>query len=98
MTKYTEIKVTQKNSGCFNRTSRTFAKRWVQKHTVRRRRDAKRCVLDPIFISHFRRRIPYRDSTTILAYPWFHFFTLNLRHPVYIYIYMCVCVCSRWIS
>jgi len=46
------------NSGCFNQTSSTFAKRWVPKQTVRRRLDAKRCVLDPMFISRFRLRIP----------------------------------------
>jgi len=39
--------------------------------------DAKRYVLDPMFISHLRLRIP-------LPTRGFIFFTLNLRHPVYI--------------
>jgi len=38
--------------------------------------DAKRCVLDPMFISHFSLRIP-------LPIRGFIFFTLNLRLPVY---------------
>ena len=63
MTKCLEIKLLKmtrhtKNSMCFNRTSSTFAKRWVPKQTVRRRLDAKQCVLDPMFILHFRLRIP----------------------------------------
>ena len=38
--------------------------------------DAKRYVLDPMFISHFRLGIP-------LPIRGFIFFTLNLRHPVW---------------
>jgi len=58
--------------------SSNFTKRWVPKQTVLRRLDAKRYILDPMFISHFRLRIPLRIRGFI-------FFTLNLNHPVYSY-------------
>jgi len=47
-----------------------------QKETVRRGLDAKRYVSDPMFISHFRLRIP-------LPIRGFIFLSLNLTHPVY---------------
>ena len=72
------IKVTHNevaHLNCFNRTSSAFTKRWIPKQTVRKGLDAKRYVLDPMFISHFRLRIP-------LPIRGFIFLKLNLRHPV----------------
>jgi len=42
---------------CFYRSS-TFTKRWIPKQTVRKGLDAKRYVSDPMFMLHFRLRIP----------------------------------------